>query len=74
MAKNGIDVVGNTSQSAKGLIGFNIYAAQVNNYFWDADKHAIVPRLLTSVSFPVLLSSDRNLPVTYLILLKIPKL
>ncbi len=67
ITNNGIDLMGETSQGVQGLVGFNIYAAQVDNFFWDADKSALVPRLSTSVSFPVLLRSDRKLPVTYLI-------
>ena len=65
--EEGIDVLGETADSVHGLVGFNMYAARVDNYFWDADKIKIADRLLISVDTPVLLSVENFLPVTYLI-------
>ena len=65
--ENGIDVMGETAGSVHGLVGFNIYAIHVDNYFWDVDKFQITDRLLASMDEIILLSVDNVLPVTYLI-------
>ena len=65
--ENGIDVMGETADSVRGLVGFNIYATRVDNYFWDVDKFQITDRLTTCMNEMILLSADNVLPVTYLI-------
>ena len=65
--ENGIDVMGETADSVHGLVGFNMYAARVDNYFWDVDKTEITDRLFTKIDDPVLLSVDNFVPATYLI-------
>ena len=67
MTENGIDVMGETADSVRGLVGFNMYAARVDNYFWGADKIEITGRLSVRVNDPVLLTADNFVPVTYLI-------
>ena len=65
--ENGIDVMGETADSVHGLVGFNMYAARVDNYFWNSDKTKITDRLMVNVDDPVLLTVDNFVPVTYLI-------
>jgi len=64
---NGIDVMGETAPAVHGLIGFNMYAARVDNYFWDAGPKEVTDRLMVRIDDPVLLSVESLLPVTYLI-------
>jgi hypothetical protein len=64
---NGIDVMGETAAGVNGLIGFNMYAARVDNYFWNASPREFTDRLLIRIDDPVSLSVEDFLPVTYLI-------
>ncbi|NQT01224.1 MAG: M48 family metalloprotease, partial [Planctomycetes bacterium] len=64
---NGIDVMGETAAGVNGLAGFNMYAARVDNYFWDAGPREVTDRLMVRIDDPVLLSVESLLPVTYLI-------
>ncbi|MBC8468462.1 MAG: carboxypeptidase regulatory-like domain-containing protein [Planctomycetes bacterium] len=64
---NGIDVMGETAAGIHGLVGFNMYAASVDNFFWDADPLEFTDRLMVRIDDPVLLSVENLLPVTYLI-------
>ncbi len=65
--ENGIDVMGETAAGVHGLAGFNMYAARVDNYFWDAGPQEFTDRLMVRIDDPVLLSVENLLPVTYLI-------
>ncbi|MCP4609201.1 MAG: hypothetical protein GY845_10860 [Planctomycetes bacterium] len=65
--ENEIDVMGETAAGVHGLIGFNMYAARVDNYFWDAAPQEVTNRLMERIDEPVLLSVEDLLPVTYLI-------
>ncbi len=64
---NGVDVMGETAPAVHGLAGFNMYAASVDNYFWDAGPQEVTDRLMVRIDDPVLLSVESLLPVTYLI-------
>ncbi|MDT8300903.1 MAG: hypothetical protein RQ760_05410, partial [Sedimentisphaerales bacterium] len=64
---NGVDVMGETAPAVHGLVGFNMYAARVDNYFWDAGPQEVTDRLMVRIDDPVLLSVENSLPVTYLI-------
>lgn len=64
---NGIDVMGETAPAVHGLVGFNMYAARVDNYFWNADPREVTDRLMVRIDDPVLLRVENRLPVTYLI-------
>jgi beta-lactamase regulating signal transducer with metallopeptidase domain len=64
---NGVDVMGETAPAVHGLAGFNMYAARVDNYFWDAGLQEVTDRLMVRIDDPVLLSVENLLPVTYLI-------
>ncbi|MBW7991663.1 MAG: LamG domain-containing protein [Planctomycetes bacterium] len=64
---NGIDVMGETASIVHGLIGFNMYAARVDNYLWDAGPLEFTDRLMERIDEPVLLSVESLLPLTYLI-------
>ena len=64
--ENGIDVMGETASSVHGLIDFNMYAARVDNYLWDAGPLEFTDRLMVRIDDPVLLSVENLLPVTYL--------
>ncbi|HUU16914.1 MAG TPA: M56 family metallopeptidase [Sedimentisphaerales bacterium] len=65
--ESGIEVMGETAAGVHGLVGFNLYAARVDNFFWNANPLEFTNRLMVRIDDPVLLSVEDFLPVTYLI-------